>query len=93
MKGILTRLQKGEKAGATRTDGIEGVFDFEPEEKSSFSIIGKSIDPDMHARLWSTSRVKTVEKTDTGFKFTTESGSTYQLDVLPEVYTLIEDVP
>lgn len=85
MKGQLTRLQKGEKAGVTRTDGITGVFDHEPEVGYGFGIMGPPIDPNASIRLWSTSRVQTVEKLDTGFKFTTESGSTYQLDVLPEV--------
>jgi hypothetical protein len=84
MKGQLTRLQRGEKAGVTRTEGIVGSFDSIPTEGRGFHILGAPIDPNAHVRLWSTSRVQTVEKTDTGFKFTTESGSSYQLDVLPE---------
>lgn len=83
MKGTLTRIGKGEKSGVTRTDGIEGDFDQAPEEGYGFNIIGKPIDPAATLRLWSTSRVATVEKLDNGFKFTTESGSTYQLEVTP----------
>lgn len=85
MKGQLTRLQKGEKSGTARTEGIVGVFEENPEEGSGFHIFGQPIDPNATVRVWSTSAVAAVEKTDTGFKFTTESGSTYQLDVLPEV--------
>lgn len=84
MRGTLTRLAKGEKSGVTRTDGITGVFDENPEEGHSFILFGPPIDPRATVRAWSTSAVKTVEKVDTGFKFTTESGSTYQLDVEPE---------
>jgi ABC-type polysaccharide/polyol phosphate transport system ATPase subunit len=84
VRGQLTKLQKGEKAGTTRTDTVLGDFDFDPEEGHSFGIIGEPIDPGASFRLFTTSRVKKVEKTDTGFKFTTETGSVYQLDVLPE---------
>lgn len=84
MRGSLTRLAKGEKAGVTRTEDIVGDFDTDPREGRGFHIFGKPIDPNATVRVWSTSRVATVEKTDAGFKFTTESGSTYQLEVLPE---------
>ena len=85
MKGALVRLVKGEEAGATRTDGILGYFDFEPEVGRNFSIVGEPIDPKADGRLWSTSPVVTVEKSDIGFKFTTRTGSIYRLYIKPSV--------
>lgn len=85
MRGTLTRLSKGEKAGATRTEGCTGEFDLLPEEGAPFSIIGEPIDPTASVRVFQTSIVKKITGAFFEFvEFETVSGSRYRLDIEPE---------
>jgi len=82
--GKLTRIEAGKKAGKLRTDSMDGVFQYLPTEGEGFDFFGEPLTPGAGVRTIMTSPICVVEEVPGGYRFTTATGSTYQLDVLPE---------
>lgn len=80
MRMNATLISKNETL-TTRTREIAGTC-HEPVLGEPFGILGEAIDKSAHnVRFVATSPVKTLEKTETGWTFTTASGSHYELVV------------
>jgi len=88
-KAKLTRLFEGDRAGNLRTQETIGAFSVIPTKGKRFELIGapldiKSAQMEFDFRLISTSKVDHVvfiEKNNE-YRFTTESGSVYLLELL-----------
>jgi len=89
----LIRLAAGEKKSGNplRTSEIVGFFWEAPVTEESFTFYGESLTEGATVRIIQTSRVKNITAgghTTDGlefFQFETETGSTYRVELLPEV--------
>lgn len=77
----LIKVERPDTAGGLRTESADGNSERVPTVGEYFKMLGEPLDKNAIVRYIETSEVKTVEKEDKDYIFTTESGSTYKLRV------------